>query len=213
MYCHGPVGTQNLSFIERLNVLCPLREVSLYMYLGKVEEWPWVVLEVVDVKHCLGIRQVRILNSKSCIHTIGWPKIRYSTWNRNLSKYILVILHSNCTFVTRWSIQVTVYQVSFMGQKFHERGLCSNPVCKLKHLEFKTCWPCKYTQCSYRHYNSCSAFSSKKYQVQEKYLSLLLYCHGRNDRKQKASGVWQLEEFIVHWFKISILIESLLKLH
>jgi len=40
-------------------------------YLGKAEERLWVVFKVINIKHGLRIREVRILYSQSSIYTIS----------------------------------------------------------------------------------------------------------------------------------------------
>ena len=54
--------------------------------LCKLEEWSWVLLEVLDVKHGLRVWQVRVLDSESRVNSIPGPEVRDAARDRHLNR-------------------------------------------------------------------------------------------------------------------------------
>ena len=54
-------------------------ELARIYFSGKLEKWTGIFLEIMDVKHCLWIRQVRKVYCKPGIDTISGSKVRNTT--------------------------------------------------------------------------------------------------------------------------------------
>lgn len=61
-------------------------ELSRVYFPCKLEEGTWISPEIMNVKHGLGVRQVREVHCKSGIYSITAPKVRYATRDRHLKQ-------------------------------------------------------------------------------------------------------------------------------
>lgn len=49
------------------------------MYLSKLEKWSWVPSEILYVKHCLRVRKIGKIYSKTRVNAISGAEVGYPT--------------------------------------------------------------------------------------------------------------------------------------